>query len=92
MRFIGALTSVCCILLLAAPKVLPQVKPKGIFRMERVKTGEVVATLDGMVIGFGPDAYSTTYEYGKNAFGGIPFGAGQKRYHLAEKNDTTPNT
>jgi hypothetical protein len=21
-----------------------------------------------------------------------PFGAGQKRYHLAEKNDTTPNT
>lgn len=113
MRFIGALTSVCCILLLiligckdgnrtddsntglaqlsnrsdesAAPKDIPQVKPKGIFRMERVKTGEVVATLDGMVIGFGPDAYRTTYEYGKNAFWGIPDGG--KTTPIGEDNE-----
>jgi hypothetical protein len=40
--------------------------------------------------------YTTVWD-GKNEAGqmsasGIYFGAGQKRYHLAEKNDTTPNT
>lgn len=51
-----------------------RVKPKGVFRVERVKTGEVVCTLDGMVVGFGPDAYSTKFEYAENAFAEIPVG------------------
>lgn len=58
----------------AGKKASPYVKPKGTFRMERVETGEVVATLDGLVIGFGPDSYATTFEYGRFSYAGIPDG------------------
>ena len=49
------------------------VKREGVLRIGRVKTGEVIMTLDDMVIGFGPDAYSTKYQYG-NSLMDIPVG------------------
>lgn len=70
----------------AAANALPQVRPKGKFRMERVETGELVATLDGMVIGFGPDAYSSTYEYGKSVSGAIGIPDGGKTTPIGEDN------
>jgi hypothetical protein len=55
---------------------LPTLGQRGVFKIERVATGEVVATLDGVVVGFGPDAYGTSFEYGSTALShaGVPEG------------------
>jgi hypothetical protein len=52
----------------------PTLGQRGWFTMERAATGEMVATLDGVVVGFGPDGYVTDFQYGTGAHAGFPEG------------------